>query len=201
MKKKVITSVFAFAFFCSAAYALTGDEAVAKLKSRIYSAGTMRGVISLSHSSGEMYTGSFKYMSPGKFYIQFSTPPGKIIATNGKKLWVYDKADNVCGVQDVDKTVSGGIAGYINGYMSISSPSGATDTIIKLKSPNRTYRDIIILVDSSFMPKKITFRQENGDGFTATLSNIVINEPMAPGLFDFNVPANAQVVKNPLNVR
>ena len=203
MKKNFIAAL-TLASVCAAgtlAFAMTGDEAVAKMKSRIYVASTMRGVITMSHSSGEMYTGSFKYMAPGKFSIQFSTPPGKTIVTNGKKLWVFDKADNVCGVQDVDKTFSGGIAGYVNGYIAIASPSGAADTIIRLKSPNRTYRDIAILVDSSYMPKKITFRQENGDGFTATLSNVVINEPMAVGAFDFNAPANAQVVKNPLNVR
>ena len=140
-------------------------------------------------------------MSGGRFIIQLTAPAGKVIATNGKKLWVYDKSDNVCGVQDVDKTMSGGLAGYISGYLPMATPSGASDTIIKLKSSTRNYRDIIIQVDSSFMPKKITFRQDDGKGFTVTLSNIVLNEPMAPGLFDFNAPANAQVVKNPLNVR
>jgi outer membrane lipoprotein-sorting protein len=180
--------------------AVTGEEAVEKFKSRFYSISTMKGVISLTFSSGEMFTGSFKYMSPGKFQIKFSTPAGKIITTNGKKLWVYDANDNVCGVQDAGG-LSGGVAGFINGYMAIANPSGAADTIIKLKSSDHTYRDVTILVDGNFMVKKVMFRRDNGDGFTATLSNIVLNESMSPGSFDYNVPANAQVVKNPLNVR
>ncbi|MGL4369196.1 MAG: LolA family protein, partial [Spirochaetota bacterium] len=154
MKKKCLMYITLTAVIAAAstfaAFAMTGDEAVAKMKSRIYGASTMRGVISLSYSSGEMQTGAFKYMSPGKFNIQFSNPEGKVITTNGKKLWVYDKADNVCGVQDVDKTFSGGIASFANGYLAIASPSGASDTIIRLKSPNRGYRDVIILVDGSF---------------------------------------------------
>jgi outer membrane lipoprotein-sorting protein len=181
--------------------ALTGDEAVEKFKARFYSAKTMKGVISMSYSSGEMYTGSFKYMTPGKFDIKLSVPSGKEIVTNGKKLWVYDKSNNICGVQDVDKTLSGGVAGFINGYMAIATPSGAADTIIKLKSPNKFYRDISITLDSSFMIKKAVFRNEKGDGFAVTFSNVTINEQIAPGVFDFSVPPNAQLVKNPLDVR
>jgi outer membrane lipoprotein-sorting protein len=179
--------------------AVTGEEAVERFKARFYSISTMKGVISVTFSSGEMFTGSFKYMAPGKFQIKFSAPAGKIITTNGRKLWVYDTNDNVCGVQDAGG-LSGGVAGLINGYIAISNPSGAADTVIKLKSPDHT-RDITILVDGSYMLKKVMFRRENGDGFTATLSGIVLNESMSPGNFDYNVPANAQVVKNPLNVR
>jgi len=181
--------------------ALTGEEAVEKFKSRFYSAQTMKGQIALSYSSGEMFTGSFKYMAPGKFDIKFSVPSGKEIITNGRKLWVYDKSSNVCGVQDVDRSLSGGVAGFISGYMAIASSSGAADTIIKLKSPNKFYRDISITVDSSFMIKKAVFRNEKGDGFQATFSNITFNEQIAPGAFDFSVPPNVQLVKNPLDVR
>jgi hypothetical protein len=51
------------------------------------------------------------------------------------------------------------------------------------------------------MLKKVKFSRENGDGFTASLSGVILNEPIASGVFDFNPPANSQVVKNPLNVR
>lgn len=181
-------------------FAVTGDEAVAKFRSRFYGLSTLRGAVSITSTTGEMMSGSFKFMAPGKFYIKFSAPAGKIIATNGKKLWVYDPNDNVCGVQDVGGGGSGGIAGIINGYMSIAS-SGGSDTTIRLKNPKKDFRDIIIQVDSSYLPKKITFRRENGDGMAVSFSNLTANDPMSPGLFDFNVPANVQLVKNPLNIR
>ena len=186
----------------AAAWAVTGDEAVARMKSRIYSISSMRGTISIKSSSKENLTGRFRYMAPGKFVIDLSEPSGKKIATNGKKLWVYSKHDNVCGVQDVDTTFSGGIASYVNGYAAMASGSGAADTVIRLRGSNRTYKEITIVVDSTFLPKSIHFRTEDGKGgFTATLSGIVVNEPMAPTLFEFNPPAGTQMVKNPLNVR
>jgi outer membrane lipoprotein carrier protein len=186
---------------CTAAWAVTGDEAVSRMKGRIYSISTMRGTISIKSTSKDNLTGKFRYMAPGKFVIDLTEPSGKKIATNGKKLWVFDRVDKVCGVQDVDTTFSGGIASYVNGYTATASPSGASDTVIRLRGSNRTYRDVIIQVDGSFMPKVIQFKTEDGKGFTATLSGIVLNEPMAPSLFEFDPPAGSQVVKNPLNVR
>jgi outer membrane lipoprotein-sorting protein len=200
--KKVLVSISVLSVFLLSGIltAATGDEAVEKFKSRFYSIQTMKGIISISYSSGESMVGAFRYMAPGKFYIKFTAPAGKEISTNGKRLWIYDKGNNVCGIQEVSPTYSGGVAGYIKNYMALASSSG-NDTMIKLKSPDQFYRDIIIMADSSFMIKKVTFRTEKGDGFAATFSNLVLNEPIPIGAFDFNVPSNAQVVKNPLDVR
>jgi outer membrane lipoprotein-sorting protein len=201
MKKAAyILIVSVITLFPALTRAVTGDEAVEKFKARYYSITSMKGVISITYSSGEVMTGAFRYAS-GKFAIKFSSPSGKEIVTNGRKLWVYDKGNNVCGVQDVDGSPRGGIAGLLNGYMAIASQAGASDTMIKLKSPDKTYRDITLVVDATYMVKKAVFRNEKGDGFTVTFSNILMNESVSPGSFDFNVPANAQVVKNPLDVR
>ena len=184
----------------AAAWAVTGEEAVGRMKSRLYSISSMRGTISIKSAAKDNLTGRFRYMG-GKFVIDLSEPSGKKIATNGKKLWVYDKHDNVCGVQDVDTSMSGGIASYVNGYSAMAMASGSSDTVIRLRGSNRTYKEITIQVDSTFLPKVIHFRSEDGKGFTATLSGIVLNEPMSPALFEFNPPAGTQVVKNPLNLR
>ena len=69
-------------------FAITGDEALAQFRGRMNGAGKLTGIISWSHSGGETYTGAFKYMSPGKIYIKFSSPPGKTIVSNGKSLWI-----------------------------------------------------------------------------------------------------------------
>lgn len=200
MKKVLVAfAVVSASLISGIIFAATGDEAVEKFKSRFYSVQTMKGVVSITYSSGESMVGAFKYMSPGKFAIKF-TSPAKDVVTNGKRLWIYDRGNNMCGVQDVSASYSGGIAGYIKNYMALASGSG-NDTMIKLKSSTQFYRDIIIMVDSSYMVKKVTFRTEKGDGFSATFSNLVFNESFPPGAFDFNVPSNAQVVKNPLDVR
>jgi outer membrane lipoprotein-sorting protein len=201
MKKVlVLGAVLSVSLLSGILTAATGEEAVEKFKSRFYSIQTMKGVISVTYSSGESMVGAFKYMAPGKFYIKFTAPAGKEISTNGKRLWIYDKGNNVCGIQDVGANYSGGIAGFIKNYMALASSSGS-DTMIRLKSPSQYYRDITVMVDSGYMVKKVTFRTEKGDGFAATFSNVVLNESIPAGAFDFNVPTSAQVVRNPLDVR
>jgi outer membrane lipoprotein-sorting protein len=183
------------------AHALTGEEALAKFQARMNSIGTMSGVISWTHQSGETYIGGFKYMAPGKLHIKFNTPGGRVLVTNGRRLWVYDSSSNVCGVQDMEKGGSGGIAGFVNGYLAILTAQGPSGCTLKLKSPDKTYADITLVLDGSFMLKKAVFATKDGDGFSVTLSNIKTGESMISGVFDFSVPSNAQIVKNPLDVK
>jgi outer membrane lipoprotein-sorting protein len=186
--------------FSTLSFAITGSEAVEKFQKRMRSIRTMEGIISISHPSGEAYTGIFKYMSPGKFYIKFSNPAGKIIVSNNKKVWIFDSTKNVCGVQDLGTNYSGGIASIINGYFAMVNETNGS-TIIKLKKSDRKYSEINILVDKSFLLKKVIFKTEKGGGFSAILSNVQIGKNFHNGQFEFDVPANAQTIKNPLDIR
>lgn len=201
MKKAIfkVTVLFLIIIAITPAFSISGSDALAKFKSKMYSFKTLQGVITINYTSGRMITGSFKYMAPGKFYFKMTNPAGKIIATNGKKLWVYDASTAICGIQEAGG-LSGGLASFANGYYAIATSRGS-DTIIKLKSPDRTYSDVNILVDSSFMLKKVSFKNKKGDGFSVSLSGLRIGENIHSGIFDFNVPSNAQVIKDPLNIR
>jgi outer membrane lipoprotein-sorting protein len=182
-------------------YAISGDEAVSRFKQRMYGANTMEGNISITNSTGMSSTGQFKFMAPGRFYIKFSNPSGKVICSNGKKLWVYDPSTGICGIQELDpRGLSGGIAGMLNGYMAIASQSGS-DYTIKLKGSGRGYSEIYILADKTFLLKRATFKNESGEGFTVSLNNVRVGVSMHAGLFDYNVPSSAQMIKDPLNIK
>jgi len=181
--------------------AMTGDEALKKFQGRMYGITTMAGNISWMYHSGQSYSGSFKYMAPGKIHVKFTSPSGRILATNGRRLWVYDSSSNICGVQDVGQGGSGGIAGLVNGYLAILTSQGPSGYTLKLKNPEKTYSEITLVLDGSFMLKKAVLGGKEGDGLTVTLSNVRTGVSMIPGMFDFSVPSNAQVVKNPLNVK
>ncbi len=183
------------------AHALTGDEVLQKFQHRMNTIGTLSGTISWMHQSGQGYTGNFKYMAPGRIHIKFSSPSGRILTSNGKRLWVYDSSSNICGVQDLAKNGSGGIAGLVNGYLAIVTSQGPSGYTLKLKNSERTYSDITLVLDSSFLLKKAVFATKSSDGFSVTISNARIGESMVPGMFDFSVPPNAQLVKNPLDVK
>lgn len=181
-------------------FSISGNDALARFQGRMRSISTMQGVITINYTSGAIATASFKYKNPGKIYVKFTNPASKTIVSNGKKLWIYDASTAICGIQQVGGGMSGGIASFVSGYMAISTPMGSS-TVIKLKSPGRTYSEVTLLVDSTYMLKKATFKNKNGDGFSVSINGLRLNENLHSGLFDFKVPSNAQSINDPLNIR
>lgn len=182
-------------------YAITGDEAVARFRNRMLGAGKMAGVISWTTESGQTVSGTFKYMAPDKIYVKFTNPSGKILVCNGKRLWVYSPASNICGIQDLARgSSSAGIAGMIAGYKAIASGGGGGYTI-KLKSPDREYSEITLRLDGSFFLTKAVLKHRDGGVTSFTLSNVNKSPSIMPSIFNFSVPSNAQSVKNPLDIK
>ncbi|HPB80479.1 MAG TPA: outer membrane lipoprotein carrier protein LolA [Spirochaetota bacterium] len=203
MKKTIILSALTIIALCSVTaylYAMTGDEALQRFQGRMGSISTMRGTISWTDTSGFMYTGNFKFMAPGRIFVKFSSPSGKILASNGRKLWVYSPSSNICGIQDLGRGRSGGIAGVVSGYSAILLGGGSGYTI-KLKNNDRHYSSITLVVDSTFLLKKAIMKTKDGGGMTISLAGVVVGEGMSPGIFDFSPPVSAQTVNNPLNIK
>ncbi len=197
---KQITTIIIMAMSINT-YAVTGDEAVARFKKRMYSIGKLTGIISWSTGSGMTYTGSFKYMNPGKIYIKFSNPSGKTIVSNGHKLWVYSPASNIVGVQELGRGGSGGIASFVNGYFAIVTAQGPGGYTIKLKNSEKNFSEVIITTDASFFLKRAVFKTKSGLAYNFSISNISTSAAVVPTIFSFDVPASAQVVNNPLNIQ
>ncbi len=201
MKKKFFIIAVLLLSSQASLFALTGDEALANFRNRMNSIGKLTGIISWSEPSGETYTGSFKYMSPGKIYIKFSNPSGKTIVSNGKSLWVYTPGNNICGVQDLGGGGSGGIAALTTGYFAIVTAQGPGGYTIKLKSNDKSFTEIMLMVDSTFFIKKAILKTKEGGTYNFSISNTSTTAAVIPNIFDFNVPSNSQVVKNPLNIK
>ncbi len=180
----------------------------------------MKGQLTLTYQSGEVFSGIFMYMNPGKIYIKLTDPPGKLIITDSKKLWVYDSTTDVCGVQelemkeedaakehgekqgnDIKTKLRGGIERFLRGYEVKSVSSDPLSYTIEMVSEKRKYSDIKLVIDTNFILVKAVFKDKNEDGFSVKLSDVIFGEKIPPGLFNFNVPANAQVVKNPMDIR
>ena len=188
-------------FTATSSWSLTGDEAMSNFRSRMNGISKMTGIISWTNSTGVTYTGSFKYMHPGKIYIKFSSPSGQIIVSNGRSLWVYNPGNNICGVQDLAGGGSGGIAAFTSGYLAIVTAQGPGGYTIKLKNNEKTYNEILLSLDSSFFLKRVIFKTKKGDSISFSLSNISTTAPVVASIFSFDVPSSAQVVKHPLNIK
>ena len=199
VKTSILTLIILFT--ATGSWALTGDEAMANFRNRMNGISKMTGIISWTDSSGSTFTGSFKYMNPGKIYIKFSSPSGQVIVSNGRSLWIYSPGNNICGVQDLAGGGSGGITAFTSGYLAIVTAQGPGGYTIKLKSNDKTYNEILLILDSSFFLKRAVFKSKNGGSISFSLSNISTTAPVMANLFSFDVPASAQVVKNPLNIK
>lgn len=95
-------SIILLSLLCSTSlFSITGDEAVEKFRSRMLRIGKLTGVISWTSLDGQTYSGSFKYLSPDKVYVKFTSPTEKILVSNGKTLWIYSPGLNMCGIQEL----------------------------------------------------------------------------------------------------
>ncbi len=200
MKIKLLFTSLLLPLFIFPAFAINGEEALARFKGRMQSIEKMTGNISWS-TSGSNLTGNFKYLSPGKIYVKFSSPSNKIVVANGRKLWIYDPGSSICGIQDLAGNGSGGIASLVNDYLAIVTAQGSGGYTLKLKNSNKTYSEIVLILDSTFMLKKATLKSKDGESMTFSLSNVDTSASVMKNLFDYSVPANTQVVKNPLNIK
>jgi len=180
--------------------AVSGDEAVARFRAKMNSTQKLAGNISWTTANGTMFTGTFRYMRPGKIHVRFSSPFNRTIVSNGKRLWIHDSASNICAIQELGSNHSGGIAGMIRGYNATASP-GDGGYIIRLSAPNRTFSEIVLNVDNSFMLKRALLRRANGDTMVFTLNPSESVGSISAGTFDFIPPSNAQVIMNPLDIR
>jgi len=197
MKIKIIATTILIIAQTASGFALTADEVMQKFRGRMYGAGKLSGTISWESDRGMPHSGSFKYM-PGKIFVKFNNPSGKVIACNGKKLWIYNPNNNICGVQDVGGG-TGGIAGLLSGYNGIVTGQGADGYTVKLSKPNAAFPEVILRLDQSFFPKSILLKNRNGNQLQFKIaldSGAVLNSQ-----FEFNVPANAQVIRNPLQIK
>ncbi len=202
MKKRIkIYITLALFFTTTYSYAITGEQALQRFRSRMLGISKMTGIISWSAGDGQASTASFKYLNPGKIYMKFSNPKGKLIITNGKKLWAYNKGSNICGIQELGSSLSGGIAGLTNGYMAIVTSQSSKGYTLKLKSSEKSYSQITLMLDSTFFLKKIIMKNKDGGSINFSLSNIDTHASVMKSMFEFTVPPNAQVVNNPLNIR
>lgn len=203
MKKiiKISTAIFIL-LIASLSFAMTGDQAANKFRQHLTEIGKMSGIISISSGTGLMYTGVFKYAKPGKIYMKFSNPTGRTLVTNGRKLWVMNAGSKVCGIQDLTETsLSGGIAYMTKDYLAIVTSQRGNGCTIKLKNDDKIYPEIILFLDKNFFPKKAILKDRKGEKISFSISKVNYKPDFIDSIFEYSIPANTHVVKNPLNIK
>jgi outer membrane lipoprotein carrier protein len=137
--------------------------------------------------------GSLSYKRPFNIHLKLSD--GRIVAANGRHLWIYSPTSAIAGKQDL-KGSSAGLGGILSGYESVTG-SGKT---LRLFSEKRYYEEIIVSLNSNNTLKSLRMKPKGSNDYTEiTLSGVQTNIGLTSGLFNFHPPANAQIVENPLN--
>jgi outer membrane lipoprotein carrier protein len=160
-------------------------------------------------------TGVIKYKSHNKLYIEFSQPYGQKIVSNGKMMWIYIPSMNVVAEQDLNS--EGGIfsAGTKSGlnwlfskyhyrFASKEQPETQEDgtrrytLILKQKESRSGFRKMKLWVTERYFIIRAQGETSTGKKIDITFSDLKTNVSLPNGLFKFDIPARARVIKNPM---
>lgn len=160
-------------------------------------------------------TGVLKSKGSDKLLMEFSTPARQKIVSNGEMMWVYIPSLNVVAEQDLMSEsgifTSGSEAGlarlfnkYHYRFASKEEPETMPDgskmytLILKQKETRSGYRTIKLWVNESYFIVKAEGETSTGKKVVIILSNIKTNIDMPNGIFKFEIPASARLIKNPM---
>ena len=160
-------------------------------------------------------TGVLRSKGSDKLLMEFTNPSRQKIVSNGEMMWVYIPSLNVVAEQDLMSETgiftSGSEAGlsrlfnkYHYRFASKDEPETMKDgskmytLILKQKESRSGYRTITLWVTENFFIQKAEGITSTGKKVEITLSDIKTNVDLPNGIFKFDVPATARVIKNPM---
>jgi len=167
------------------------------------SKGTFRqAVASKTRPASANSGGAFAFARPGKFRWTYDKPFDQVIVGDGVRVWVYDRDLNQVIVRKLDIALGATPAALLAGdnalekNFTLAEGAAAGDLEYVDATPKTT--------DSQFTKVRIGFRDnlpramELTDSFgqitSLTFTTIERNPSLPPDLFNFEVPAGADVV-------
>jgi len=172
----------------------------------------LRGAKGESVQKGKIYV---KY--PVFLRIDFSSPAGQVMVSDGEKLTIAIPSPKTILVQRFGKKSSSTIAqmagaqalsylqqDYLIAFEStptyVPLEEGSKETVMKLllKGANQaaTYRQILLSVDKDFMIRRMECINNGNDKLTLDFQNIKTNQNIPDQRFDYDGPPDAAVINN-----
>ncbi len=127
----------------------------------------------------------------GKF--NFKIQDGRILAADGRKVFVYDPDTRVSGKQDI--IPSGGINWILNYPRKIEENSAIIEP-----PEGKPYSKILLYWNEKNFPTTIQFYKEK-NYISYRFFNIVFLNNIQASLFSYKAPAGSRNVDNPLNLK
>ncbi|HPL17518.1 MAG TPA: outer-membrane lipoprotein carrier protein LolA [Spirochaetota bacterium] len=160
-------------------------------------------------------TGTIKYKAHNKLCIEFSQPYGQKIVSNGKTMWIYIPSMNVVAEQDLNSEsgifTTGSRSGlnwlfskYHYRFASKEQPETQDDgtkrytLILKQKESRSGYRKMKLWVLERYFIVRAQGETSTGKKVDIKFSELKTNVSLPNGIFKFDVPSRARVIKNPM---
>ena len=216
-------SVIFFSLFAINAFAykfdfVTVSDVVNNIKKNYSSLESYQANFSIVSAKGDKkatQTGVLRFKSSDKLLMEFYQPSRQKIVSNGEMMWIYIPSMNVVAEQDLMSDsglfTSGSEAGlnrlfskYHYRFASKDEPETMPDgsrmytLVLKQKESRGGYKTINLWISESFFIQKAEGFTSSGKKVEITLSDIKTNVDLPNGIFKFDIPATARVIKNPM---
>jgi len=197
---------------------VTVRDIVSKVKNKFGSLKTYEAqfrIVSDNMGRRSEQSGVIRYKTSDKLLIDFQTPYGQKILSNGDTMWIYIPSMNVVAEQSID---SG------SGLFSASSASGLNRLFskyhyrfaskeqlekndsgeknytlaLKQKETKSGFRDIKLWISEDYFIKRASGVTSTGKKVDITFSSIKTNIEIPNGVFKFDMPSQARIIKNPM---
>ena len=160
------------------------------------------------------YLGVIKYKKPDKILLEFDEPEEQKIVSNGNVLYIYIPYLKVVAQQSLSESTESmilstasesGLSKLFDEYSfsfydtSTLQPFGGTNAYhLKLnqKRPKVGFKQMDFWVSEDGLILQSNGVSPNEVEVSLTFSNIRLNEELPDYIFDFEVPADAQIIRN-----
>jgi len=222
-KYPMTTLVVLFSFFAVNAFAykfdfVTVSDIVNNTKKNYSGMESYQANFSIISDKGgkkNTQTGILRFKSADKLLMEFYQPSRQKIVSDGKMMWVYIPSLNVVAEQDLLSDsglfTSGSEAGlnrlfskYHYRFASKDEPETMKDgskmytLVLKQKESRGGYKTINLWISENFFIQKAEGFTSSGKKVEITLTDIKTNVDLPNGIFKFDIPATARVIKNPM---
>jgi outer membrane lipoprotein carrier protein len=159
-------------------------------------------VVDSEHNVQQSSQGHMWIQRPGRFRWDYKTPYRQQIVADGERLWSYDEDLEQVTVQKVSEVLTSTPAMLLSGDQpleevfvieELAPGNSVRRVLLSPKSADSNVTEITLHFDGGTL---VSIRALDNFGNTTTFSftNLERNRELAPGIFRFTPPANADVV-------
>ena len=193
-KIKVFLTLFLFLIISPTSPQEDGG-ALQKVVASMNSLHSFQADVTISSPSSGLIRGSLAYQQ-GK--IQFALSDGRIIASDGRTLTIYNPSTRVAGKQEMYSR-GGGIGWILNGFNAKVTGNRAHLTA---QSPDRGIQEVHLEWTPNYLLRSISIRyKDSANRLIISFTKIALVKNISVNRFSWHPPAGSRTVENPLNQR